>query len=186
MTDSEGPADRYRRLAAHFTEVVDALPPAAWSAASPCDGWSAGDVLDHVVATERDLVARMPFGAVDDLPGDDSQRAWPTLRDRVQTALDEPAHAEHTYEGFFGPTTFAETVGLFYCFDLLLHSWDIARAAGLPELEAMSSADVEWARSALAPMSDNVRMPGVLGPEVSVPDDAPAQDKLLGWAGRTP
>jgi uncharacterized protein (TIGR03086 family) len=186
MTDAEHPADRYRRLAEHFSKVVDAVPSAAWSAASPCEGWSAADVLDHVVSTERDLFARMPFGAVDDLAAGGSLLTWPQLRDRVQAALDEPAHAGHTYDGFFGPTTFAETVGLFYCFDLLVHSWDIARAAGLPTLETMPAADVEWAQQALAPMGDNVRMNGVLGPEVRVPDDASAQDKLLGWAGRTP
>jgi hypothetical protein len=35
-------------------------------------------------------------------------------------------------------------------------------------------------------MGDMLRMPGVCGPAVSMPDDASAQDKFIAFMGRTP
>ena len=35
-----------------------------------------------------------------------------------------------TYDSFFGPTTLADTLLSFYCFDLIIHAWDIHWAFG--------------------------------------------------------
>lgn len=196
-TDTASIADRYRRLASRFTDVVDAVPDTRWESPSPCAGWTARDVVAHVVATERDFLAGMPFGDdpagddPDDDPGDPDAdfnplAAWPLVRDRVQAALDDPTTAGHTYDGFFGPITFAETIGMFYCFDLVVHAWDLARAAALAEHEVIDPADIEWARDTMAPLGDNVRTDGVLGPEIIAADDASDQDRFLAWTGRQP
>ena len=50
---SETPADRFRRLAAAFTETIDAVPAKAWGAQSPCAEWDARGVVQHIVETER-------------------------------------------------------------------------------------------------------------------------------------
>lgn len=186
---TEPVSDRYRRLAARFTEIVDAVPAERWASPSPCAGWTARDVVAHVASTERDMLARMPFGtAAASIDVDaDPVAAWPAVRGLVQAAVDDPAQAGHVYDGWFGPTTFGETIEHFYCFDLVVHGWDVARAAGLTQLEAIAPDDAAWARSAMASMGDTVRMDGVLGPEQSV-DEATAspQDRLLAWAGRRP
>lgn len=188
MTETPStPADRYRRLAGRFSTVVEAVPAGGGEWPSPCEGWSVADVIAHVVTTQRELLAGMPFEETGDLVGADPEQAWPELRDRVQRALDDPARAGHSYVGSFGPTTFAETIGWFYCFDLLVHGWDVARAIGRPDLEVMDPADVAWAEAVMAPLGDQVRGDGILGPEVLLDDPAAsAQDRFLAWTGRRP
>jgi len=54
--------------------------------------------------------------------------------------------------------------------------------------ETIAPADLAWARAALAPMGEHVRMEGIFGPEVALPDDGDAsdQDRFLAWTGRHP
>ena len=181
MTDI---AARYRRLAARFTEVVDAVPADRWEADSPCEDWSARGVLAHVVESQHGFLAR--FDLAPELPGDDPVDNWPVLRDAMQDAVDDPQKAQTEYSGMFGDTTIEATVDQFMATDLLVHSWDIARAAGLQDLETLPADEVDMLDARLRPMGDALRGPGVFGPEVPVPDDAPAQDRLLGFLGRDP
>ena len=56
MTDT---ADRYRRAAEGLSRRVAAATDArTWSRPSPCEGWSALDVLRHVLDTHRGMPAR--------------------------------------------------------------------------------------------------------------------------------
>ena len=41
-------AERYERITAQFTEHVRAVPVAAWDNPSPCEGWTARDVVGHL------------------------------------------------------------------------------------------------------------------------------------------
>ena len=50
------PLHAYTELAGPFGAVVERLDPADWDQPSPCEGWSARDVLAHVVDTERDFL----------------------------------------------------------------------------------------------------------------------------------
>ena len=177
-------ADRYRRVAGRFTEVVDAVPDDQWDAPSPCEGWTARQVVEHVVDGETGFLER--FELAPTAEGDDPVTRWPTVRDAVQAALDDHDTATIGYDGMFGPTTLAETVDQFLSADLVVHSWDIARAAGLRDLEELPADEVELVHSRLAPLGDAIRGPGVFGPEVPVPEDASAQDRFLGFIGRQP
>ena len=69
---------------------------------------------------------------------------------------------------------------------LSVHAWDVARGAGLRELEVITDDDIEHSRTQLAPVGDTVRMAGIFGEPVEVPDDAAEIDKFLAWTGRRP
>jgi hypothetical protein len=43
-------AERYRRRANAFEAKVAAVAPEQWANQSPCEKWSARDVLDHIVS----------------------------------------------------------------------------------------------------------------------------------------
>ncbi len=45
--------DRYRRLADDLTARVEAAPEDAWANSSPCAGWTARDVMAHVIGNAR-------------------------------------------------------------------------------------------------------------------------------------
>ncbi|NEE01535.1 TIGR03086 family metal-binding protein [Phytoactinopolyspora halotolerans] len=178
-------ADRYRRLAAQLTEKVEAVPAEAWNAPSPCEGWTARDVLRHVL----DVHAMMAGYADLSLPegpsvDDDPVAAWRHVRDAMQDLLDDPARAGREYEGYLGRTTIEQTAGQFLCFDLVIHGWDIARATGGDE--TIPTADVEDMFVFAQSMGENLRLSGVCGPPVAVPEDADRQTKLLAFLGRHP
>ena len=177
-------ADRYRSLAARFTELVESVPTDRWDSPSPCEGWKAEDVVAHVVNTEADHLKRMEMELPESIDGLGPRTAWPIVRDRMQRALDTPEEAEHNYDGFFGRTTLAASIDQFYSMDLVIHAWDLARAAGLKDFEAIPPGEVENVTRALEPLGDSMRQPGVFGPEVPVPADADPQTKLLAVVGR--
>jgi len=181
MTD---PAARYRHLAARFTELVAAVPDHAWGQQSPCEDWTARDVLHHVVTTEADVLGRMPFAPAPLGDPTDLEAAWQTVRDQMQAALDTPEQAGHSYDGYFGPTTFEETIDRFYSFDLVVHAWDLARAAGLRAYEVIDPAEIEKCRADFADLEATMRQPGILGEEIEVAADADDQTAFLAFAGR--
>ena len=49
-------ADRYRRVAGAFTGKVAAVPANGWDAATPCDDWTARQLVAHVVEAETGAV----------------------------------------------------------------------------------------------------------------------------------
>lgn len=176
-------ADRYRRLAGAFTGTVAAVPADRWESPSPCEQWTARDVVRHVVDTHGmflGLVGR----ELDAIPpvDDDPLAAWCAARDAVQGDLDDPARAGATFQGWRGPSTFAEAIGRFICFDQIIHRWDIARAVGLDE--RIDPVDVSLAFELVAYYGDDLRRPGVCGAALEPPPGADEQTRLLAVLGR--
>ena len=64
------------------------------------------------------------------------------------------------------------------------HAWDIAKATGQ---DATIPDDlVTEVTGVVTPMDQMLRMPGVCGPAVGVPDDASATDRFVAFMGRRP
>lgn len=181
MTDS---ADRYRRLAERFTALLHDLPADGWAAPSPCEGWTPRDIVGHVVESSCGVLSRVDRAP--EVNGDDPVQRWTATRDAMQAAIDDPDVAGTQFDGFFGPTTLAETFDGFMSPDLLVHTWDIARAAGLEQYQPMPDDEVERVHARLGSLGDAIRQAGAFGPEVPVPEDAPAQHRFLGYIGRQP
>jgi uncharacterized protein (TIGR03086 family) len=71
--------------------------------------------------------------------------------------------------------------------ELVLHGWDLARATGQPfTCDPASTAAVLAFTSASAQPEQAAGREGPFGPVVDVPEDAPAFDRALGFAGRDP
>ncbi len=176
-------ADRYRRLSDEFASTVAGVPDDAWANPSPCDEWTARDVVRHAVDTQGMFLGFIggelgPIPSVDDNPG----AAWDAARARVQAALDDPRQAGAAFDGFFGRTTFAAAVDRFLNSDLVIHRWDLARATG--QDDTIDPTDAERVLTVAREFGDAFRSPGVCGPEVPVPADADVQTRLLGFYGR--
>jgi uncharacterized protein (TIGR03086 family) len=178
-------ADHYRTLAGNFSDTVDAVPPDRWDDPSPCEEWSARDVVQHVVESEVGMLERVGL-APDPAPSGDQSAQWSAIRDLVQDSLDDPVRAQIEYDGFFGRTTLEKTIDTFGCFDLLVHRWDLARATGQTSHEAMPADEVTRALEIARSLGDNLRQSGACGPEVEVADDADEQSRLLAFLGRQP
>lgn len=184
MTSTETTADRYRRLAQVLTATVAAVPDDKWNVPSPCDGWSIRDVVRHIIDTQRNSLA--PVGlTISDGPSvdEDPAAAWAHTRDAMQDILDDPARANLEYDGHFGRTDLASTIGSFYSLDLIVHAWDIAHPAGIDD--DIDDHDLDFVEAFIAQMGDNIRMDGVCGPAVEVPLEADRQTKVLAQLGRS-
>jgi uncharacterized protein (TIGR03086 family) len=182
MTDI---AERYRALAAELTRRIDAVPDERWDDPSPCAGWTAKDVLRHIVTTHGAMPGYAGLSLDLERSVDaDPAGAWVEARDNMQALLEDPVRADTEYDGYFGRTTLAATVDRFLGLDLLIHGWDLARATG--QDETLPAEHVHRVYTDALGLGANLRTKGVCGPAVPVPDDASEQDRLLGLLGRTP
>ena len=177
-------AERHRRIAGDFTGQVARVTD--WDAAAPVAGWTARDVVDHLVTWFPSFLSAggvaLPTGpsAVAD-----PVAAWTAHAGAVQALLDDPdqAAAEFSHE-HVGSMPVAEAIDRFYTADIFMHTWDLARASGQdvalePEFCAQLLAGMES-------MEEVIRSSGQYGPKVEVPSDADPQTRLVGFIGRDP
>jgi uncharacterized protein (TIGR03086 family) len=176
-------SDRFRSLAAGFTARVEGVPADRWESPSPCEGWTARDVVRHMTGNVDYFL-----GAIDrERPSapsvdDDPVGAWAAARDAMQAALDDPEVAATEYDGFFGRTTLEQSVNQFMCVDLLVHAWDLARATGGDE--RLDADEVHRVFEAVQPMDEMLRSPNAFGPKLDAPEGADEQARLLAFLGR--
>jgi len=183
--DERSPADRYRLLAARFSAFVEQVPDEGWDAPSPCEGWTARDVVTHVVESQRGFVE----GAGDGLPpaaapSDDPAGAWAATREAVQNLLDDPERAGREFDGRMGRSTVEGAMGMFHCVDLVVHGWDLAQAAGLDS--TVPSDQLAWVREKVESLSHMARSPGAFGPARDAPEEADETTRTMAFLGRQP
>jgi uncharacterized protein (TIGR03086 family) len=183
-------AERYRNVAAQFTQRVQAVPDDAWESPAPCEGWVARDVVGHLVEWLPGMffgtweLTAPPVASVDD----DPLAAWTVVDATIQAALDDPAQAGTVRATPMGPMTFEDAVAMICTPDVLVHTWDLARAAGLDEaLDADEVHRQVAGVEAIDPAIDEaMRSSGHYGPRVPVAADADEQTRLLAFMGRQP
>ena len=182
MTLPGTPAGRHAAVAGGFGGLV--AQTTDWSAPAPVAGWTARDVVEHLVEWFPGFLA----GGGIELPAgpsvaDDPIAAWQHHADAVQALIEERGDESFTHPQA-GTHRLADAVDRFYTADVFMHSWDLARAGGLdPRL------DEDFAHQLLEgmrPLDRVLRDSGQYGPAVPVPDDAPVVDRLMGFVGRDP
>ena len=179
-------AERFRRVAGRFTDRVAEVPADAWDRPAPCEGWVARDVVRHMVEW---MPAFMASGGVDLPTGpsvdEDPVSAWTTLADGVQAVLDDPSASAAEFDvPPVGKQTVEQAIDSFLMGDVLVHTWDLARATGLDE--SLDQGIVSEMLAGMLPLDDVLRTSGHYGPRVDVADDADEQTKLIAFTGRTP
>jgi uncharacterized protein (TIGR03086 family) len=170
--------------------------PDQWSNQSPCEDWTARDVVEHIVdmhaAMLRPLGRRLGHAAS---VAQDPLAAFRSARADVLAVLDDPDLAEAMVDTPSGHMAASQYIDKVLSDDLPLHGWDLARATG--QDDSIDPHDVERIWATITALPDELLTafrtpdafgPGVkvLGPEVKVPDDAALQDRLLGLLGRDP
>ena len=171
--------DDYLTYADRFSAVVDA--GGDWAAASPCAGWTAGDVLDHVVDTQRDFLTKRDIDS-GPRPSGDPHEVWHAHLAGVRRVVADESLVAEEYDGYFGRTSIADTLANFYGFDLVVHRWDLGRALGREV--RWEEAEMDRLEAAMAGFGDALYSEGVCKPATDVADDAPRQSRLLARLGR--
>ena len=170
-----------------FTRVLDAVDTDAgpgWDAPTPCAGWTARDVVEHVVTTQADFLAQHDLDPGPTVDLADPAAAWRTRRAHVEGLLADDGVAARAYDSYFGPSTIAATMADFYGWDLVVHGSDVARATGQPW--SVSDEEAVALHATADGWGDALYSEGVCGPAVPVPDDASPSERLLARLGRDP
>ena len=160
MAPSSGPA-RFSRRAAK----------GKWERPSPCDAWDARGVLEHVIGFHDVLLLR-PLGLKPNRPHDDPQRRW----ELTYAAL------EQAFESDIGPDAAAVLPNVTR--DVLVHTWDLARAVG-----ADDRLDPQWCEQFYAALPSDASVlsaSGMFGAPIALGDRGDVQSKLLARLGRNP
>lgn len=179
--------------AAHFEAVTALVTSGDLAKPTPCGDWTVQQLLDHVVggnamaaaliggATREDAIALLTTAVAGNNPlaaVQDSMRAQ-------AAAFADPAALELTVQHPAMDMPGSQLLG-FRVGDLLVHSWDLARAIGAdetldPEVVAVVATNIEPMR----PFIGQVGMFGE-GPSETLDDNVDAQTALLDLMGRRP
>jgi uncharacterized protein (TIGR03086 family) len=181
----------------HLHGVVAALQPVVHGvsdqelgAPTPCTEYDVRTVVNHLLGTVeafRRVGASEPLDPQDPwgLNGDNMGEGWRQELSEKLRGLADAWSQPDAWEGDamdgampkqrLGDTGFVE---------VMLHGWDLARGTGQDVEYEEAAAD--RALEILDQIGEEGRSHGVFGPEVSVPDDASAFEKVLGKAGRDP
>lgn len=180
-------AAEFREVAGRFGEVVRAVPEGRWDDPAPVDGWTARDVVRHLVEWFPGFLAGGSSVSLPPVPSvdDDPAVAWESFAGSVQALLDDPATDDLAFtDPHTGSMPLPQAVSQFFTADVFMHTWDLATATGQdPRLDPDRCAAM---LEGMAAYDDLLRSSGQYGPRVPVPDDAPAQDRLMGFIGRDP
>ncbi len=178
----------YTKAVYTMDAVVQRVPDSVWDQQSPCELWSAKQVLGHFMRAGQHIAAAASgqSGADErseaEVAGADPKATWAASRDALLAALDHEGALAQSFNGPFGPGTIDDFLAI-HAMDCLLHTWDIAKTAGI---DACLPVDMAAAGAAgLASFGDAVRGPGLFGPAVDVETDDPVA-RLVAIAGRNP
>jgi uncharacterized protein (TIGR03086 family) len=161
-----------------FGEAVHAAD-GQWDRCSPCDSWDARGVLEHVIGFHDVLLLR-PLGLKPHRPPDDPQLRWQLTYDSLTEAF-RPGRVTQLDAYRLIPNLTR---------DVLVHTWDLARAVG-----ADDRLDPQWCELFYAGISADPQefstsgVSGMFKAPVLVSsgsNEIDAQAKLLARLGRDP
>lgn len=174
-----------------FTDIVDRYPADGWQLPSPCQGWTAVDVVGHIGAAVRLgtelLSGDTPLWQTVQPPGDavhgDPAQWWRALVAPARNAV-QKADVTQVVDSPMGRRSIADGL-MFPAIDLFVHGWDLGRAGGL-DVEIPHDV-IDFSRDAAAGIpEEQLRSPHVFAAEVTPPPDATASEAFLAWTGRDP
>lgn len=178
-------AERHRRYAARFVEVVSGVTD--WGAPTPVKEWAARDVVAHLIDWFPSFLEAGTGIVLPAVPSPDADPAgaWDARRADVQALLDDPDTAGGSYRSrMFGELTVAEAIDRFYTTDIFMHTWDLARSAGLDD--TLDEAVCTEMLAGMEQVSEVIRSSGQFGDQQDVPAESSAQQRLIAFIGRDP
>jgi len=189
VTKDEDVLPLFHRMLTRFGGLVHEIPADGWSGSTPCTEWDVRALVNHLVGEIRGMVPLFAGKSVadvsdslnGDLLGDDPVAAWDRAADAVVATVDAPGAMDGTIHLSRRDTTGAGyTTEVFN--DLAIHGWDLARAIGADE--TIDPDIVQIVDEIMRPTVTEMKASGAFGPDVTPPEGADAQTRLLAMLGR--
>ena len=157
-----------------------------WTRPTPDDEWDVGALVRHVIEEQQWVPlllagrtvgeARSRLGALsDDLAAE--WHRYSTAARLAWASVDPGAMVDLSYDRVPADAYLREQAS-----DVIVHTWDLARAVGADE--ALGDVLVEAAWTVFAPQKATLEASGLFASPVPVADDAPLQSRLLALTGR--
>jgi uncharacterized protein (TIGR03086 family) len=170
--------------------IVRGIPADRWDAATPCAGWDARTLLNHLVAGNLWAAELAAGGTIDgvgtrldgDLLGGDPAAAYAESAAAAAAVFRRPGALDAPCAVSYGPVPGSVYAGHRFL-DVLVHGWDLAVATG--QDSALDPKLVDACRQIIEPQLEAFRSAGALGPPLVVPADASDQTRFLALLGRT-
>ena len=178
----DDPIERHRHACDGFARVAREVGDDRWSAATPCPEWTARDLVEHVIGFHEFLLLR-PLGVRANRPPEGPAARWDATNTALFAALDADGALDRATELPGGGQSSPRTMLAALTTDVLVHTWDLARAAAVAAPD-----ESDLCATALAAMrATNVNRDGTnIGPEMPVAADADAATQLAAFYGRDP
>src|SRR5919204_3225015 len=180
----------FRDAQDEFTKRVTQVSPEQWAAPTPDDEWTVTDLVSHLVDEHLwmpPLIEGHGLGEAEKIvesvrrsSSDQPAEAWEAAALGSRRAVMEPGALDRQVQLSRGPTPVADYVSEMI-FDLTVHSWDLGVAIGVRD--PLSDRLVQHSLKVLESFGDTSAIGG-FKPPVSVPDDAPAENRLVALTGR--
>jgi uncharacterized protein (TIGR03086 family) len=178
MTDA---LTMWRQVAAGFDQRLVSVGVDDWTLPTCCPEWTVTQLVEHAIGSQRFVPKALGASGAIDADGDDLVQVWKTALAAADQALGAPGALDEVVTLPFGEMPAREGLG-FPIGDLLVHTWDLARAIGADDrLDAEACALVY---ATLEPMDASIRAPGFFGPKLESEPHADSQDRLLAFVGR--
>jgi uncharacterized protein (TIGR03086 family) len=182
------PINVFQRAVDQTGQIVASVKPDEFGASTPCRDWDVRALLNHTIAAVGmfDTAARggdfdpSIFGR--DNVGSNPTASYDAAAAKLSEALAKPGVLEAMWNMPFGTVPGTMAVG-FATLEVAQHGWDVANATGQRPAFDPDVTDTAFATARMAP-AEQVRVPGVFGPEAVCPGDAPAHDQLAAFLGR--
>jgi uncharacterized protein (TIGR03086 family) len=173
---------RHRRACDGFSNIAAQLHDEQWHLPTPCTEWDTQAVVEHVIGFHEFLLLR-PLGMRSHRPKTDPAARWAATSKAMFAALDalETLDRETALPG--GGTSSPNRMLTALTTDVLVHTWDLARAANLdPALDDdLCALAYERGRAFGMGVANDMH-----AAEIAVRADADAVTRLIALSGRDP
>jgi uncharacterized protein (TIGR03086 family) len=189
--DTSDVLELYRRALDEFGRRVHEVRPDQWGCPTPCRDWEVRALVNHPAAEQLWVPPLMAGSRVaevgDALDGDqlgaDPVARWDSAVASAYAAFAADGALDRTVHLSYGDRP-AHEYARELVFDLVVHSWDLARAIDGNEKVDPELVDAVYAR--IEPEADSLSASGAFDPPVPVPPDSDEQTKLIALTGRRP
>jgi uncharacterized protein (TIGR03086 family) len=184
-----GIAELHARALDATGRVVNGVAADRWHAATPCAGWDARALVNHLVSGNLWAAELAAGGTIEgvgsrldgDLLGDDPAAAYGASAAAAAGVFRRPGALKAPCAVSYGPVPGSVYAGHRFL-DVFLHGWDLAVATG--QDTQLDPGLMRACRAVIEPQVAAFRAAGALGDEQPVPADASDQQRFLAMLGR--
>ena len=132
----------WREVTAGFDQRLGKVGVDDWAAPTCCPEWTVSQLVEHAIGSQRFVPKALGASGDIEVEGDDLVQVWKTVWAAADQALGAPGAMEEIVTLPFGEMPASEGLR-FPIGDLLVHTWDLARAIGADDhLDAEACAAV--------------------------------------------